>query len=77
MVPYLNVLYHEAGTAQLAWSLSDEEDMAVDRLSMVHNGRTRKHCHLRRSYGDLDNGRLVLQYGFARMINPGDRVRIA
>ena len=46
MVPYLNVLYYEAGTAQLAWSLSDEEDTAVDRLSMVHNGRTRKHCHL-------------------------------
>ena len=37
----------------------------MDRLSMVHHGRTRKHCQLYRSYGDLDNERLVLQYGFA------------
>ena len=37
----------------------------MDRLSMVHHGRSRKHCYLCRSYGDLDSERLVLQYGFA------------
>ena len=58
----------------MVWNLSDEEDTAVNRLGMVHHGRTRKHCHLFRSYGDLDNEKLVLQYGFTRMANPADRV---
>ena len=58
----------------MVWNLSDEEDTAVNRLGMVHHGRNRKHCHLCRSYGDLDNERLVLQYGFARMANPSDTV---
>ena len=71
------MLNHEAGTAQLAWNLSGEEDIAVNFLSLVHHGRTRNDCHLYRSYGDLDNERLVLQYRFARMTNLADRVRIA
>ena len=29
MVPYLNMLYNEPGTAQLSWNLSDKEDTAV------------------------------------------------
>ena len=37
MVPYLNMLYNEAGTAQLLWNLSDKEDTAV-QLSMVYHG---------------------------------------
>ena len=37
MVPYLNMLYNEAGTAQLSWNLSDKEDTAV-QLSMVYHG---------------------------------------
>ena len=49
----------EAGTAQLAWKLSDEEEIVTGRLSVVHHGRTRKHCQLHGSYGDLDNARLV------------------
>ena len=31
----------------MVWNLSDEEDTAVNRLGMVHHGRTRKHCHLK------------------------------
>ena len=77
MVSYLDMLNHEAGTAQLAWNLSGEEDIAVNFLSFVRHGRTRNDCHLYRSYGDLDNERLVLQYRFARMTNLADRVRIA
>ena len=77
MVSYLDMLNHEAGTAQLAWNLSGEEDIAVNFLSLVRHGRTRNDCHLYRSYGDLDNERLVLQYRFARMTNLADRVRIA
>ena len=40
-------------------------------------GRTRKHCQLYRSYGDLDNERLMMHYKIARMANPADRVRVA
>ena len=54
------MLNHEAGTAQLTWKLSDKEDIAAGCLSVVHHGRTRNHCQLHGSYGDLDNGRLVL-----------------
>ena len=60
MVPYLDMPYHEAGTAQLTWKLSDKEDIAAGCLSVVHHGRTRNHCQLHGSYGDLDNGMLVL-----------------
>ena len=77
MVSYLDMLNHVAGTAQLAWNLSGEEDIAVNFLSLVRHGRTRNDCHLYRSYGDLDNERLVMHYGFAQMANPADRVRIA
>ena len=41
--------------------MSDEEENATGRLRMVHHGRTKKHCQLYGSYGDLDNERLVLQ----------------
>ena len=54
-----------------------QEDIAVNFLSVVRHGRTRNNCHLYRSYRDLDNERLVLQYGLARMTNLADRVRIA
>ena len=54
-----------------------QEDIAVNFLSVVRHGRTRNNCHLYRSYRDLDNERLILQYGFARMTNFADRVRIA
>ena len=36
MVPYLNMLYNEPGTAQLSWNLSDKEGTAV-QLSMVYH----------------------------------------
>ena len=54
------MLNREAGTAQLPWNMSDEDEIAVSRLSVVHHGRTRKHCQLYGSYADLDNERLVL-----------------
>ena len=56
----LNMLNCEAGAAQFAWKLSDEDEIAASRLSVVRHGRTRKHCQLYGSYGDLDNERLVL-----------------
>ena len=58
MVPYLDMPYNEASTAQLTWKLSDKEDTAAGSLSVVHHGRTRKYCQLYRSYGDLDNDRV-------------------
>ena len=76
MVPYLDMPYNEASTAQLTWKLSDKEDTAAGSLSVVHHGRTRKYCQLYRSYGDLDNERLVLHSGFSRMADPADRMRI-
>ena len=35
MVPYLDMLYHEAGTAQLTLKLKDEEDIMAGCLSVV------------------------------------------
>ena len=66
MLPYLDMLNHKTGTAQLTRKLSDEEVIAAGRRGTVPHGRTRKPYKLYRSYGDLYNERLVLQYGFAR-----------
>ena len=60
IVPCLDMLNSEAGAAQLAWKLRDEEEIVAGRISLVHHGRTRKHCQLCGSYGDLDNKRLLL-----------------
>ena len=60
IAPWLDMVNREAGAAQLAWKLSDEEEIAAGPLSVVHHGRTRKHSQLYRSYGNLDNERLVL-----------------
>ena len=60
MPTWEKMLNHETDADQLAWKLSDEEDIAPDRLSGVHHGRTRKHCQLYRSCDDLDNERLML-----------------
>ena len=60
IVPCLDMLNSKAGSAQLAWKLRDEEEIVAGDISLVHPGRTRKHCQLCGSYGDLDNKRLVL-----------------
>ena len=52
--------YRDACVALFAWKLSDEEEIAAGSLRVVHRGRTRKHCQLYGSYGDLDNERLVV-----------------
>ena len=46
MLPYLDMLNHKTGTAQLTWKLSDEEVIVAGRRGMVSHGRTRKHCKL-------------------------------
>ena len=51
------MLNHESGAAQLAWKLSDEEEIVAGRLSEGHHSRIRKHCQLYGSYGDLDSDR--------------------
>ena len=51
------MLNSEASAAQLAWKLSDEEEIVAGRPSEVHHSRIKKHCQLYGSYGDLDSDR--------------------
>ena len=76
IAPWLDMVNREAGAAQLAWKLSDEEEIAAGPLSVVRHGRTRKHSQLYRSYGNLTTRGSCCK-GFAWTVNPADRVRIA
>mmetsp|Transcript_15992 Transcript_15992/g.34806 ORF Transcript_15992/g.34806 Transcript_15992/m.34806 type:complete len:1185 (-) Transcript_15992:250-3804(-) len=82
MIPFLDMLNHEDETAQAQWRTSDdggeEEDEDEERrLDVVTDERTKKHMQIYRNYGTLDNEHFMLQFGFTRMSNPADRVRIA
>ncbi|KAL7537809.1 hypothetical protein ACHAXR_008095 [Thalassiosira sp. AJA248-18] len=78
MIPFLDMLNHEDDTAQVQWSKSgNEEDASMKRLSVVTNEKTKKHMQIYRNYGTLDNEHFMLQFGFTRMSNPADKVRIA
>lgn len=56
---------------------SDEEDAIMNRLNVLTNTRSKKHVQIYRDYGSLSNESFIMQYGFARMTNPFDKVRIA
>ena len=78
IIPFLDMLNHEDGTAQVQWKKSDNEDDANSkRLSVVTTDKTKKHMQIYRNYGTLDNEHFMLQFGFTRMSNPADKVRIA
>ena len=86
IIPFLDMLNHEDDTAQAQWSSKfqqeeDEDDdtssAATKRLNVITNEKTRKHMQVYRNYGMLDNEHFMLQFGFTRMGNPADKVRIA
>ncbi|KAL3770642.1 hypothetical protein ACHAWU_004341 [Discostella pseudostelligera] len=82
MVPFLDMLNHEDNAAQVCWknattAEADEDEASVKRLNLITNEKTKKHMQIYRNYGVLDNEQFMLQYGFTRMSNPADKVRIA
>lgn len=82
LVPFLDMINHEDDAAQAQWTTAssdydDDDSGGAARLNVVTDDRTKKHAQIYRNYGALDNESLVLQYGFARMSNPSDKVRIA
>mmetsp|Transcript_26891 Transcript_26891/g.57896 ORF Transcript_26891/g.57896 Transcript_26891/m.57896 type:complete len:1160 (-) Transcript_26891:251-3730(-) len=77
IIPFLDMLNHEDDSAQVQWKTADEEDASMKRLNIVTDEKTKKHMQIYRNYGTLDNEHFMLQFGFTRMTNPADRVRIA
>ena len=82
MVPLLDMLNHEDNAAQVTWQKTtiadgDDGDASVKRLNLITIEKTKKHMQLYRNYGILDNEHFMMQYGFTRMSNPADKVRIA
>ncbi|KAL9190951.1 hypothetical protein ACHAXT_000657 [Thalassiosira profunda] len=75
MVPLLDMLNHEDEAAQAQWSRSD--DTEAGRLTVMTSEKTKKHMQVYRNYGLFDNEYFMLQFGFTRMSNPADRLRIA
>ena len=78
LIPFLDMLNHENDTAQALWKKTNaEEDANTKRLNVITNEKTKKHNQVYRNYGALDNEHFMLQFGFTRMSNPADKVRIA
>ena len=90
MIPFLDMLNHY-DIANVMWEMSSEnarkadddlqnsdDDCApVDCLNLITQERLKKHVQIYRDYGSFNNEYFMMQYGFARMSNPFDRVRIA
>ncbi|KAL7469323.1 hypothetical protein ACHAXS_009589 [Conticribra weissflogii] len=53
------------------------DDADIKRLSVTTNTRSKKHVQIYRDYGSFSNEIFMMQYGFARISNPFDKVRIA
>ncbi|KAL3799913.1 hypothetical protein ACHAW5_005240 [Stephanodiscus triporus] len=78
MIPFVDMMNHVDDMPQARWRQSNvEEDSGARRLSFYMDERTKKHCQIYRNYGAHDNETFMLQYGFTRIGNPSDRVRIA
>jgi RNA recognition motif-containing protein len=56
---------------------SDDDSPPMDYLNLITQERLKKHVQIYRDYGSFNNEYLMMQYGFARMSNPFDRVTIA
>ena len=78
MIPFVDMMNHVDDLPQARWRQSNvAEDSSARRLTFYMDERTKKHCQIYRHYGSHDNEAFMLQYGFARIGNPADRVRIA
>lgn len=89
LIPFLDMLNHY-DTANLQWDMSevankmnddladsDEDNGPSNCLNLITTERTKRHCQMYRDYGPYNNEYFMLNYGFARMSNPCDRVKIA
>jgi len=93
LIPFLDMLNHEDDAAQTQWhrlasntneggedndaSMTTTATQAGGRLNIITTRKTRKHEQVYRNYGCLDNEQFMQQFGFTRMSNPADKVRIA
>ena len=89
MIPFLDMLNHY-DVANSQWDMTDqgckmdgdfadseEDNTPTDCLSLITTERAKKHMQMYRDYGPYNNEHFMLNYGFARMSNPFDRVKIA
>ena len=78
MIPFVDMMNHVDDLPQARWRQANvSEDSNARKLSFYMDERTKKHCQIYRHYGAHDNEAFMLQYGFTRIGNPSDRVRIA
>lgn len=55
----------------------DEADSQPKRLNLITLEKTKKHMQLYRNYGAYNNETFMTKFGFARMTNPSDKVKLA
>ncbi|KAL3811294.1 hypothetical protein ACHAXA_009294 [Cyclostephanos tholiformis] len=78
MIPFVDMMNHIDDLPQARWRQSNvADDASVRRLSFYMDEKTKKHCQIYRNYGAYDNETFMLQYGFTRIGNLADKVRIA
>jgi RNA recognition motif-containing protein len=78
MIPFVDMMNHIDDLPQARWRQSNvAEDASARKLSFYIDEKTKKHCQIYRNYGAHDNEAFMLQYGFTRIGNPTDMVRIA
>ncbi|CAB9522346.1 glycine-rich RNA binding protein [Seminavis robusta] len=88
MIPLLDMLNHESEAHQVTWEpcvpstkgMNGSNDMDIDNDAhppqAVLHSRVRKGSQVYCAYGALSNDKLLIQYGFAQLGNPLDRVRL-
>lgn len=80
MIPFLDMLNHEAESSQVVWeppSASKGEDGTLSLPRAVSHKRVKKGAELYCNYGpNLSNQHLILQYGFGLINNSSDVVRL-
>ena len=86
LVPFVDMLNHVDDLPVARWREQSHDVVAEDddvgeqqqqRLTFHADEKTKKHNQIYRNYGAHDNETFMLQYGFTRINNPSDRVKIA
>lgn len=86
LVPFVDMLNHVDDLPVARWReqsqdvvVAEDDDVGEQpqRLTFHADEKTKKHNQIYRNYGAHDNDTFMLQYGFTRIGNPSDRVKIA
>lgn len=79
LIPFIDMLNHVDDLPVARWRPSNDVVNVVceRRLTFHADEKTKKHNQIYRNYGALDNETFMLQYGFTRIGNPSDKVKIA